>query len=129
MYLVSGVNNGIPEVHEENPFISGELMEIDSILIISIVTSVTALLAGVGAIIKAAKTPVGQNATIAEQYQGISKRAMAECEEMRNEVDRLRVQLGEFEIKVADYEHGVGLLIQQLRAQQIEPVWEPGKEN
>jgi len=105
------------------------------------ITQLIGAIAGLGSLIgviilwrKARWEAKKEEASAAEQYEGLAERTLkklnAEIEsnqQLRSDVNTLKREVGELKAQVSEYERGIDLLISQLELNHFSPVWKPHK--
>lgn len=105
---------------------------LSSEVILSWIAAIVAVVGAVTAIVRAFKTSPGEKVDVAQKYQEIAAKAAedaeyanARCESLETEVRAQRSRIEELTRILEEYQHGVILLIHQLEANSIQPVWKP----
>jgi len=105
--------------------------------IVQIVSAIAGLgsLIGVVVIWRKAKWEVKkEEASTAEQYEGLAERTLKKLnteiesnQQLRADVNTLKREVNELKMQVSEYERGIDLLIAQLELNNFQPVWKPRK--
>jgi hypothetical protein len=88
----------------------------------SLIVSLIALMGAIGGVITAIAT---RRKTASEASQVITEAAMKLIEPLNKRIEVLEKLTQRQEKEIRGMRHGIGLLIQQLRDNHIEPVWIP----
>ena len=105
------------------------------------ITQLIGALAGLGSLIgviilwrKARWEVKKEEASAAEQYEGLAERTLKKLnneiesnQQLRADVNTLKREVGELKAQVSEYERGIDLLISQLELNHFTPVWKPHK--
>ena len=105
------------------------------------ITQLIGALAGLGSLIgviilwrKARWEVKKEEASAAEQYEGLAERTLKKLnneiesnQQLRADVNTLKREVGELKAQVSEYERGIDLLISQLELNHFQPVWKPHK--
>jgi hypothetical protein len=105
------------------------------------ITQLIGAIAGLGSLIgviilwrKARWEAKKEEASAAEQYEGLAERTLKKLnteiennQQLRADVNILRREVAELKAQVTDYERGIDLLIAQLELNNYTPVWKPHK--
>lgn len=102
--------------------------------VVSWIVAVSALIGAIVAIIKAFKTPPGERADVAAKYEQIASHQAEQIIALKKQQDEQEAIIDTLEKKLEcvekilnEYQHGVQVLIHQLKANGLNPAWEPRK--
>lgn len=102
--------------------------------IVSLAASLVAIITAIVAVRKAYWEGKKEEASAAEQYEGMAERTAKRLDEeieknsiMRADMRSLKEEVSDLRCQVKEYEAGIELLIRQLEANKIIPAWKPRK--
>lgn len=102
--------------------------------ITSLIASLIAVITAIIAVRKAYWEGKKEEASAAEQYEGMAERTAKRLDEeieknsrMRADLRFLKEEVNDLRCQVKEYEEGIELLVRQLEANKIIPAWKPRK--